>query len=103
MFPSAVVTGVDLAPIQPSWTAPNVKFEVDDLELDWTYPEGSFDYIHSRTIGAGIKDWNKYLRQMYTHLQPNGLIEIGGEPLPSCSLVPLPHNISLLRNPKLEI
>lgn len=28
LIQSAVVTGVDLAPIQPGWTAPNVKFEV---------------------------------------------------------------------------
>lgn len=32
MFPSAVVTGVDLAPIQPTLTTLNMKVEVDDLE-----------------------------------------------------------------------
>jgi len=77
LLPGAIVTGVDLSPIQPGWTAPNVKFEVDDLEKDWTWKEDTFDYIHSRSIGAGIKDWGNYVKQMYTHLQPNGLIEIG--------------------------
>jgi len=29
--PDCYVTGVDLAPIQPTWVPPNVKFEVDDM------------------------------------------------------------------------
>ena len=37
LFPSAEVIGVDLSPIQPNWVVPNVRFEVDDLELDWTF------------------------------------------------------------------
>lgn len=40
--------GKDLSPIQPSWVAPNVKFEIDDLEKEWTFKPDYFDFIHSR-------------------------------------------------------
>ncbi|TGZ77504.1 hypothetical protein EX30DRAFT_197334 [Ascodesmis nigricans] len=39
VHPGSVVTGIDLAPIQP--TAPNVKFELDDLEKEWTFKPAS--------------------------------------------------------------
>ena len=32
MFDAATVTGVDIAPIQPSLVPPNCSFEVDDIE-----------------------------------------------------------------------
>ena len=34
MYPESWVKGIDLSPIQPSFTPPNVQFEVDNLELD---------------------------------------------------------------------
>ena len=34
-YPSAVVTGTDLSPTQPSWVPPNARFEVDDFREDW--------------------------------------------------------------------
>lgn len=57
-------------------TYPNVVFEVDDLEKDWTYREGQFDFIHSRMVGTAIKDWSRYLSQMYKHTKPGGQVEI---------------------------
>ena len=35
LYPSAVVTGTDLSPTQPSWVPPNVRFEVDDFKDEW--------------------------------------------------------------------
>ena len=92
VFPSAEVIGVDLSPIQPEWcvwrppgrpvsvadtfpfsscrVVPNVRFEVDDLDLDWTYRRDHFDFIHSRNIAQSIRDWPKYLRQMYKRVSP---------------------------------
>jgi 2-polyprenyl-3-methyl-5-hydroxy-6-metoxy-1,4-benzoquinol methylase len=29
--PEYIVKGIDLAPIQPTWVPPNVRFELDDL------------------------------------------------------------------------
>lgn len=74
-YPSAEVIGNDLSPIQPTWVPPNVKFEVDDAELDWTYRD-DFDYIHVRWMAAGIKDWPRLLQQAYQHLKPGGWMEV---------------------------
>lgn len=41
---------------------PNVRFEVDDVEADWTYHQ-KFDYIHCRFMGIAIKDWPRLVRQ----------------------------------------
>lgn len=57
-------------------TYPNVVFEVDDLERDWTYRENQFDFIHSRMVGTAIKDWPRYVSQMFKHTRPGGLVEI---------------------------
>ncbi|KAF8053742.1 S-adenosyl-L-methionine-dependent methyltransferase [Lyophyllum atratum] len=76
VFPSAEVIGVDLSPIQPEWVVPNVRFEVDDLEMDWTYRPDYFDFIHSRTLAQSIQDWPRYLRQMHKHTKPGGYIEL---------------------------
>jgi SAM-dependent methyltransferase len=81
--PSTTVTGVDLSPVQPRWVPPNCKFEVDDVEADWTYPlpdpDGGggqgFDYIHSRMLLLGLKDWPKLFRQSFEHLRPGGYFE----------------------------
>jgi len=96
-YPSAVVTGNDLSPIQPPWVPPNVKFEVDDVESEWTYPENTFDLIYSRYLLGGIADWQKLISQAYKACKPGGYIEImdpysviktdDGTLPPDCSLV----------------
>lgn len=65
-------------PIQPSWTYPNVQFQVDDLEKEWTFALNSFDFIHSRHISLGIKNWPKLLGEIYNHLTPGGVYELSG-------------------------
>lgn len=47
-----------------------MRFEVDDLELDWTYRADDFDFIHSRNIAQSIKDWPRYVSQMFTFVPP---------------------------------
>ncbi|KAI9689217.1 MAG: hypothetical protein M1822_000955 [Bathelium mastoideum] len=74
-FPSANVLGVDIAPIQPSWVPPNCRFEIDDIEQEWTWPRASFDLIFSRDLLFAIRDWPKLVRQCYDHLRPGGWIE----------------------------
>ena len=59
---------------------PNVHFEVDDAEADWTY-SNSFNYIHCRYMGNAIQDWARLTRQCF---------ECG-----SCSLISL-HSLTLL-------
>ncbi|TGZ76703.1 S-adenosyl-L-methionine-dependent methyltransferase [Ascodesmis nigricans] len=74
--PEAAVTGVDLSPIQPGWVAPNVRFEVDDLEKDWTWPENTFDFIHIRSICNGIRDYQRLVNQAFRHTKPGGWTEL---------------------------
>ncbi|TGZ78936.1 S-adenosyl-L-methionine-dependent methyltransferase [Ascodesmis nigricans] len=74
--PMSEVIGVDLSPIQPTWVYPNVKFEVDDLDKDWTWPKNHFDFIYSRLICPGIHDWERYVQQMFRHCAPGGWVEI---------------------------
>ncbi|KAK4111630.1 S-adenosyl-L-methionine-dependent methyltransferase [Canariomyces notabilis] len=75
-YPEAEVTGIDLSPIQPNWTPPNVSFLVDDAESEWLYKPGTFDYIHIRHMTSSIRDWPKLLAQAYTALKPGGWIEL---------------------------
>lgn len=52
------------------------KFEIDDLELEWTYPENYFDFIHIRNLAQSINDWPKLLSEAYRCLAPGGFIEL---------------------------
>ncbi|KAF8246596.1 S-adenosyl-L-methionine-dependent methyltransferase [Wilcoxina mikolae CBS 423.85] len=81
-YPSAEVLGTDLSPIQPGWVPPNCRFQADDAELDWTFEESSYDFIHSRNLAQAISDWPKLMSQMYRTTKPGGyveLAELGGE------------------------
>lgn len=46
---------------------PNVTFEIDDVEDEWTYSK-PFDYIHSRFMTSCISDWKKYLTQCFQYI-----------------------------------
>ncbi|CZR64037.1 related to methyltransferase [Phialocephala subalpina] len=80
-YPSALVEGLDLSPIQPSWVAPNAKFVIDDVEDPWTYPTDHFDLVHLRVLTAHMKNIPKLFDQSYNsdnfrHLKPGAWIEI---------------------------
>ncbi|KAI7673211.1 hypothetical protein KC319_g5123 [Hortaea werneckii] len=72
--PRCQVTGTDLSPIQPDIVPRNVEFIVDDITSEWLYPE-KFDFIHSRAITVGIKDWSALVDQVWRNLKPGGWIE----------------------------
>ncbi|KAF8860843.1 S-adenosyl-L-methionine-dependent methyltransferase [Acephala macrosclerotiorum] len=74
-YPSAEVIGVDIAPIQPKWVAPNCRFEIDDIEQPWTYRPSTFDFIFARDLLLSIRDFPHLISQVYTALKPGGWIE----------------------------
>jgi SAM-dependent methyltransferase len=76
--PSALVIGVDTAPVQPNLVPPNVQFEIDDIESDWIYGDKSFDFIHARELVLSIRDWPRLARQAYENLSPGGYLEFSG-------------------------
>ena len=73
--PSAEVTGIDLSPIQPSWTPPNCQFAIDDVEEEWTFPSNHFDFIHIRCLMGSISKWPALYKQAYDHLTPGGWLQ----------------------------
>ncbi|KAJ4220092.1 hypothetical protein NW757_014533 [Fusarium falciforme] len=74
LYPGASVVGNDLSPIQPSFVPPNVKFVIDDVELDWLEPT-KYDFIHCRYMGGAIKDWPRLVHQIYENLSSGGWVE----------------------------
>ncbi|EPS44787.1 hypothetical protein H072_1223 [Dactylellina haptotyla CBS 200.50] len=74
-FPSAAVVGTDLAPIQPTWVPPNLEFQIDDCEADWTFGKSTFDFIHIRYLRAAISNWPRLYQQAYDTLRPGGYFE----------------------------
>ncbi|OBR15657.1 TAM domain methyltransferase [Colletotrichum higginsianum IMI 349063] len=64
LHPEAEVIGVDLSPARAEFVPPNVRFEVDDLEEEWTYSL-PFEYIHSRFMTASINNWKEYIQKCY--------------------------------------
>lgn len=74
-FPNATVIGNDLSPIQPNWVLPNLRFEVDDVELEWTHPPDYFDFIHIRGMSGCIQDWDCLMQQAYRSMAPGGWVE----------------------------
>ncbi|OHW97839.1 methyltransferase domain-containing protein [Colletotrichum incanum] len=73
--PEADVIGIDLSASQPSFTPPNVRFEIDDIEEPWTFSQ-PFDYIHSRMMKGSIRDWQTYLKRCFDNLNPGGYLEL---------------------------
>ena len=64
-YPSAIVRGTDLSPIQPTCVPPNLKFEIDDAHFEWTWPEDLFDLVHMRCLMGSIKDWPRLYSQAF--------------------------------------
>ncbi|KAH6715690.1 S-adenosyl-L-methionine-dependent methyltransferase [Leptodontidium sp. MPI-SDFR-AT-0119] len=73
--PQAEVIGVDISPIQPTWVAPNVRFQIDDAGLDWTFQENTFDYIHLRHMTGSFDNWPHVFEQAFKCTKPGGYIE----------------------------
>ncbi|KAF3798683.1 Secondary metabolism regulator laeA [Colletotrichum gloeosporioides] len=73
--PESEVIGVDLSPVQPGFTPPNVHYEIDDLEEEWSFSR-KFDYIHSMMMTGAFRDWPNFHRQAFDNLNPGGWLEI---------------------------
>ncbi|KAG6173292.1 hypothetical protein E4U51_005727 [Claviceps purpurea] len=74
-FPNASVIGTDISPCQPRWVPPNVRFEIDDATLEWTWGADHFDFIHMRYIVGGIQDWTALFKEAYRCCAPGGWIQ----------------------------
>jgi hypothetical protein len=76
---------------------PNLNFEIDDLEQEWTFSR-KFDYIHSQMMIGAFQDWPKYVGQCYEFLEPNGYLEMHDiDFVIKCDDGSLPSNSALVR------
>ncbi|SPQ18285.1 794af904-952e-46b4-9478-2ab326c6bbf4 [Thermothielavioides terrestris] len=74
-YPGTEVIGTDLSPMQPAWVPPNVKWELDDANLDWTWGDNTMDFIHARMLVGNIVDWRKFYRDAFRCCKPGGWME----------------------------
>jgi cyclopropane fatty-acyl-phospholipid synthase-like methyltransferase len=54
---------------------PNVQFQIDDLEDEWTFSE-PFDYIYTRFMTVSFANWPRFFDQSFTNLNTGGWIEV---------------------------
>ncbi|KAK4541438.1 hypothetical protein LTR36_008039 [Oleoguttula mirabilis] len=76
LYPSATIIGTDLSKIQPSWVPPNVSFEIDDFDDEWTYGAATFNLIHNRFNSTAVSDWPALSRKCFDALAPGGYLEL---------------------------
>jgi SAM-dependent methyltransferase len=74
-YPSAIVTGTDLSPIQPDYVPPNCRFYVENAEEEWSF-DSPFDFIHTRMLVIAIRNWAGFFEQAFASLKPGGYIEL---------------------------
>jgi ubiquinone/menaquinone biosynthesis C-methylase UbiE len=74
-YPNCEVIGTDISPIQPAWTPPNLKFEIEDCTQPWTFDANTFDFIHMRYPFGSIPDWDALFEQAFRACKPGGRIE----------------------------
>lgn len=75
--PRCQVLGVDLSDVDTSGKdiPGNVKFAMANANEDWEFG-GQMDFIHSRLLVLGIRDWSAYFRRAYDNLKPGGWVEV---------------------------
>jgi SAM-dependent methyltransferase len=79
--PSSRVIGMDLSSIQPGVVPSNVDFMIGDFTASWDF-DHKFDYIHSRAITIGVRDWEKLVDEVWRNLEPGGWVEFQEYHLP---------------------
>lgn len=67
--------GTDVSPTQPTWVPPNLRFEIEDCTMAWTFAPNSFDYIHMRFLVGSIDDWDALMRRAFEACKPGGYVE----------------------------
>ncbi|TDZ22911.1 putative methyltransferase tdiE [Colletotrichum orbiculare MAFF 240422] len=73
--PESEVVGVDLSPVQPGFTPPNVHYEIDDLEEEWSFSR-KFDYVHCMMMTGAFRDWPTFHQQAFENLNSGGWLEV---------------------------
>ncbi|KAI9799082.1 MAG: hypothetical protein M1833_004276 [Piccolia ochrophora] len=72
---SALVEGIDLSEMLPTFVPPNVKFVIDDAEETWKADQ-SYDFIFVRGLNGCLKDWPRFYEQSFKNTTDGGWIEV---------------------------
>jgi len=75
-FPNCNAVAVDLVPMQARLMPPNLRSEIDDINLGLEHFFGDFNVVHARLISSGIKDYYRLIDQISRVLRPGGLIDV---------------------------
>jgi hypothetical protein len=63
---------------------PNVSFEIDDLEKEWTWTQ-KFDFIFARMMLGCFTDFPQIIKVAFDNLEPGGYLELQDMSLPARS------------------
>ncbi|PGH23181.1 hypothetical protein AJ80_02711 [Polytolypa hystricis UAMH7299] len=77
-YPDAEVIATDISVFDSdsfTMAPPNLYFQLDDAEHDWSYPH-SFDFVHIRGLSGGIQDWPALYKRVFTHIRPGGAVQV---------------------------
>ncbi|KAL1969041.1 hypothetical protein VTN77DRAFT_875 [Rasamsonia byssochlamydoides] len=77
-YPNAEIIATDISVFDGGlgrFGLPNVHFQLDDAEEEWTYHE-PFDLIHMRGLSGAFRNWNAVYKQAFKHLKAGGYIEV---------------------------
>lgn len=72
---SAAVLGIDIAPVQRSLD-PRCRFEIDNVNWEWSRAPGSFDLIRGSKLLGNVEDWPRLFRSSFNCLIPGGFVEL---------------------------
>lgn len=75
-FPNCNAVAVDLIPMQSLSMPPNLRSEVDDINLGLEHYYGDFNVVHVRLVSSGVKDYCRLVDQISHVLRPGGLIDL---------------------------
>lgn len=75
-FPNCTAVGIDLIPMQSLAMPPNLRSEVDDINLGLEHFYGDFNVVHASFISSGIKDYHLLIDQIGRVLRPGGLVHV---------------------------
>ena len=78
-YPNAVITGIDISPIQPSQIKPkNFIFIQGNIFDGLPFADDSFDFVFQRLmVGAIPKDkWPFVIKELTRVLKPGGYLEV---------------------------
>jgi SAM-dependent methyltransferase len=75
-FPHSSAVAVDLVPMQSLSMPPNLRSEVDDINLGLEHFYGDFNVVHCQLISSGIRDYHSLINHISHVLRPGGLVDL---------------------------